>query len=127
VPVAAFAVFLGAFALAGIPPLPCFWSKLYVLVGALQAPGALGPIVLVLVLVESLVAFAWFLWVGQKVFFGKAMEGTVAARSESAHPEARRSEAVGVDPPKSMDWVLIGMMILTVGIPIAGIPIVNAL
>ena len=107
-PIAAVAFFVGAFGLTGIPPLACFWSKMYVLAGALQVPGAFGPLVLVLVLIESLITFAWFLWVGQRVFFGKPSAGAAPV-------------------PASMNWVLIAMILATVLIPLAGVPIVSHL
>ena len=124
-PVAAVAFFLGTFALTGIPPLACFWSKLYVLTGALQLRGAFGPIALILVLVESLVSFGWFLWVGQKVFFGKLRQG-MGARMRSERQEEAAAEG-DTGPPASMDWVLVGMIVLTVLAPVAGIPIVQRL
>lgn len=107
-PIAAMAFFVGAFALTGMPPLACFWSKMYMLIGALQVPGALGPIALVLVLVESLITFGWFLWVGQKVFFGKPGAETASV-------------------PMTMNWVLIAMIALTILAPIVGIPLVQAI
>lgn len=128
-PIAAVAFFTGAFALTGIPPLACFWSKMYVLVGALQVPGAFGPIALVLILVESLVAFGWFLWVGQKVFFGKpAAVVERAATAEAASEDVGAKASAGAtDPPPSMDWVLVAMIALTLVIPLVGIPIVSGL
>jgi hydrogenase-4 component D len=121
-PIAAVSFFLGTFALTGIPPLACFWSKLYILTGALQLRGAFGPIVLILVLVESLVSFGWFLWVGQKVFFGKPKQGVRAQK------RAEEEKAAGArDCPASMNWVLVGMIVLTLLAPIAGLPMVQRL
>jgi hydrogenase-4 component D len=119
-PLVAFGFFFGAFALTGIPPLACFWSKIYVLTGALQVKSAFGPTALVLVLVESLISFGWFLWIGQKVFFGKVKQDFRASmRNEGGEP--------GNAPhlPASMQWVLIGMIVLTLLVPIAGIPLVG--
>jgi len=116
-PIAAVAFFVGAFALTGVPPLACFWSKIYVLAGALQVPGAFGPIALILVLVESLVTFGWFLWVGQKVFFGKAKGASAKAQPLEA--------ARALDPPRTMNWVLIALIIACFAAPIAGIPLVQ--
>ena len=75
-------------------------------------------------LVESLIAFAWFLWVGQKVFFGKPIE------NES--PGIRRGsegDAVVCDLgcPAGMKWVLVGLIAATILVPLAGIPIVAKL
>lgn len=122
-PVTAFGFFIGAFALTGVPPLACFWSKVYVLLGALQVKGAIGPIALVLVLTESLVTFAWFLWVGQRVFFGKPSQ---LPRRESHRTSRAQAETVtALDPPASMEWILVALMILCVLAPIAGIPLVQ--
>ncbi|MGC8861837.1 MAG: hydrogenase 4 subunit D [Armatimonadota bacterium] len=126
-PLAAFSFFFGAFALTGIPPIACFWSKMYILVGALQVRSVLGPIALVLVLVESLISFGWFLWVGQQVFFGKPKrEPGSRSRDENASTE-QDSSAQGVvsGPPASMQWMLVAVILLTLAAPIAGIPIVR--
>ena len=124
-PIAAVAFFVGAFALTGIPPLACFWSKIYVLLGALQVPGAFGPIALILILIESLVSFAWFLWVGQKVFFGKVQQTVPKAAEKAQKPEPALAGAL--DPPPSMDWILVVLIIACFLAPIAGIPIVQAI
>ncbi|MDH7602716.1 MAG: hydrogenase 4 subunit D [Armatimonadota bacterium] len=105
IPTAAVAFFVGAFALTGVPPLPCFWSKLYMLSGALQLKGAFGPVILVLVLIESLVTFAWFLYIGQKIFYGRA-------------PETDSCKV-----PLCMNAILIALILATILVPIAGIPI----
>lgn len=127
-PIAALGFFIGAFALTGVPPLACFWSKMYVLAGAMQIRGAFGPLVLVLVLVETLITFGWFLWVGQKVFLGKT-KGMARARGlAEQHAAAEQAlEPAAVDPPPSMDWVLVGMIVLTVLVPIAGVPLVQSI
>lgn len=121
-PLAAWAFFIGAFALTGIPPLSCFWSKIYVLIGAMQVRGAFGPTVVILLLTESLITFAWFLWVGQKVFFGKT-KGAIGARVE----EMVALERSGAGLPHTMKWVLILLMIACFLSPIAGIPLVYRL
>ncbi|MGQ9455578.1 MAG: hydrogenase 4 subunit D [Armatimonadota bacterium] len=104
-PVAAAAFFVGAFALTGVPPLPCFWSKLYLLSGALQLGGGFGLTALILVLIESLATFGWFLYVGQKVFFGRSADDNTSS------------------VPISMNAVLIGLITVTILVPLAGIPI----
>ena len=128
-PLAAVAFFVGAFALTGIPPLACFWSKVYMLMGALQVPGILGPIALILILTESLISFAWFLWVGQKIFFGKPKQIVPAKeRSEAEGADERGPEAAGLArTPRSMDWILVILIIACVAAPIVGIPLVQAL
>ena len=48
--------------------------------------------------------------------------------TEKAEQVNTAREAVGVpDPPASMDWVLVAMVVLTILAPIAGIPIVQSL
>jgi NADH:ubiquinone oxidoreductase subunit 5 (subunit L)/multisubunit Na+/H+ antiporter MnhA subunit len=96
-------------AVAGIPPFACFWSKFMIVAGALQVPGGLGVGIMVLVLVESLVAFGWMLHVGQKVFFG---EQTELARVNS-------------DPPFAMSAALVLHMIGCLVVPLFGIPLVR--
>lgn len=125
-PIAAVAFFVGAFALTGVPPLACFWSKIYVLAGALEVRGAFGPLALILVLVESLITFAWFLWVGQRVFFGKPTSQSASLKRASLETaEECEAEVVGVaDPPLTMQWMLIAMIALTLLAPIAGLPII---
>ena len=79
------------------------------LAGALRIPGAIGPILLVLLLGETLVAFAWMLYIGQRVFFG--------APSAAAQ--------VNSDPPLTMRMTLVALMIGSVIAPVIGIPLVE--
>jgi len=125
-PIAAVAFFFGAFALTGIPPFACFWSKLYILGGALQISGPFGPVALILVVIESLVSFGWFLWVGQRVFFGKpeepfAQTGVDLSKMDGCAPAC----AGALDPPRILGWVLIAMILLTLLAPVVGIPLVS--
>jgi hydrogenase-4 component D len=110
-PLTATAYFVGLLAVTGIPPFACFWSKFMILAGALQMEGLLGPGVLILVLGESLVAFGWMLFVGQKVFLG--------ARS----PEAQTHS----DPPLAMKGALVLLMLGCLLAPLAGIPLIRLL
>lgn len=119
-PVAALSFFVGAFAISGIPPLACFWSKLYILAGSLEVPGAFGPIALILVVLESLITFGWFLWVGQKIFFGEKHESLV----ELSHNGDGEGKADGLKVPFIMKWVMLALVVLTILIPIVGIPLV---
>ena len=108
-PLTATAYFVGVLSVTGIPPFACFWSKFMILAGALQIEGAMGPTILVLVLVESLVAFGWMLHVGQRVFFGVQTE---LARVHS-------------DPPPAMSAALVVLMLACLLAPLAGIPLVR--
>ena len=119
-PVASFAFFVGALALTGVPPMACFWSKVYMIKGALEVHGAFGPVALVLIVVESLISFAWFLWIGQRVFFGELKHGVSA-------PAAAGQGTGGSGCPQCMNWVLIVLIIACFAAPIAGIPLVQAI
>jgi hydrogenase-4 component D len=110
-PLTAAAFFTGVLAVAGLPPFACFWSKFMILSGAMELRGPVGPVVLVLVLVESLLAFAWMLHVGQKVFLGVP---TPAA-------------AVHSDPPAAMSVVLVVLMIGCLLVPAVAMPLVLGL
>ena len=110
-PLTAAAFFVGLLAVTGIPPFACFWSKFLILAGAMEIQGPLGPAIMVLLLSESLVAFGWMLYVGQKVFLG--------IRTEAA--------LVNSDPPLAMRGALVLLMIGCLLAPLAGIPLVRLL
>jgi hydrogenase-4 component D len=106
-PLEATAFVVGALAVTGVPPFSTFWSKLLIFSGALQTPG--GAILLVLLATESVISFAWFLWVGQRIFLGV--------------PSPAASGAA--DPPLAMSLALIIGIILCVVAPVFGLPLVN--
>jgi hydrogenase-4 component D len=108
-PLTATAYFVGVFAVTGIPPFACFWSKVMILEGALEIGGLLGAGILAFVLAESLIAFGWMLRVGFKVFFG--------VQTELAK--------VNSDPPPAMSATLVILMIAALAIPAVGIPLVR--
>ena len=108
-PLTAAAYFVGVLAVTGIPPFSCFWSKFMILAGALQLGGITGPLVMVLVLGESLVAFGWMLYVGQRVFFGAPTQLSLG----------------GKDPPLTMSISLVLLMIGCLLVPLVGIPLVR--
>lgn len=85
-PLAGMAFFVGAFTVTGVPPFAGFWSKFYLVSGAIQL-GGWGILVGALMVVESLIAFGWFLWVGQKVFLGEPSPAVVAIGSRSVPME----------------------------------------
>jgi NADH:ubiquinone oxidoreductase subunit 5 (subunit L)/multisubunit Na+/H+ antiporter MnhA subunit len=58
---------------------------------------------------EVIVAFAWFLRVGQKVFFGEVSAAAAPAK----------------DPPFAMSAVLVILMVFCVLAPFIGLPIVH--
>jgi len=108
-PLTALAFFIGVAAVTGIPPFACFWSKLAILAGAVAMPGAVGAVVVVLVLVESLISFAWLVHVGQRVFLG---ELSAAAQERS-------------DPPPAMSATLVVLMIGCLAAPAIGIALLG--
>jgi hydrogenase-4 component D len=108
-PLTATAFFIGLLSATGVPPLACFWSKLMILSGAMRLAGPIGPLVLVLILGETLISFGWMLYVGQKIFLG--------------------IPAVAVQVPRSVPWAmnatLIVLMVGCVAAPFVGMPLVR--
>lgn len=82
-PLVATGFFVGAFTVTGVPPLAGFWSKWMLIGGALQM-GGLGVWLAALMVLESLIAFGWFLWVGQRVFCGRLSPMAAQIGSHSA-------------------------------------------
>jgi hydrogenase-4 component D len=107
-PLTATAFFIGVLSVTGIPPFACFWSKFMILQGAMSLPGALGPIVLIVLLGETLIAFTWMLYIAQRIFFGVAS------------PLAQ----VNSDPPFAMSATLVILILGCVFAPLVGIPLV---
>ena len=103
---------IGLFAVTGVPPLSCFWSKFMMFTGAFEIGGIAGPFMGVLVILESLAAFAWYLLVGHRVFFGKVSE--------------KASVAIK-DPPAAMTVPLVILMALCFLAPLLGWPFVQYL
>jgi len=108
-PLTATAFFVGLLSVAGVPPLACFWSKLMILAGAIQLKGPAGPVILTLVLCETLISFGWMLYVAQKVFLGKT----------------RAPAQVQGDPPLALRLTLVALMIGCLTVPLVGIPLVQ--
>ena len=108
-PIPAMGFLIGALTVTGVPPFAGFWSKLLIVTGAVSL-GGVGIAVGALIVLESLVAFAWLLWVGQKVFLGAP------------------SPAVAGMGPRSigMDLSLVILMVLCVGIVLVGMPLAAA-
>lgn len=108
-PLTATAFFIGLLSATGVPPLACFWSKLMILSGAMQLTGRIGPLILVLILCETLISFGWMLYVGQKIFFGAPMATT----------------RVPSQVPWAMNATLVILMIGCVAAPYMGLPLVR--
>jgi hydrogenase-4 component D len=108
-PLTATAFFVGVLSVTGIPPFACFWSKFMILEGAMRLPGPLGPLLLIVLLGETLISFAWMLYIAQRVFFGVTS------------PVAQ----VNSDPPFAMSATLIILIIGCVVAPMVGLPLVR--
>ena len=111
-PLTAVAFFIGVFSLTGIPPFSGFFSKFFIFTGSLSVGGGAGILFAVLVIIESLICFGWFFWIGHKVFFGKPM---------ALNPQ----DNVVKDPPFAMSAALVALMILCLITPWVAILIVN--
>ncbi len=85
-PLTATAFFIGLLSVTGVPPFGCFWSKFMILSGAMRLAGPMGPLILILILCETLISFGWMLYVAQKDFLGAAAgAGSGPERSALAH------------------------------------------
>jgi hydrogenase-4 component D len=81
-PVVSVCFFIGLLAVTGIPPFSCFWSKLLLIIGILELKGIALWLIAVPFFLEIVLAFFWFLRVGQKVLFGEPSEMVIAAERE---------------------------------------------
>jgi NADH:ubiquinone oxidoreductase subunit 5 (subunit L)/multisubunit Na+/H+ antiporter MnhA subunit len=108
-PLIAIAFGLGVLSVTGIPPFACFWSKFYILVGAYEIKSYLGVILTILVLVESIGSFYWFLKIYQKVFLGKA------------------TEMVSLKVPAAFQWTLLILMVFALAAPFIGLSLLAGL
>ncbi len=72
-----------------------------IVAGAMQLAGVIGPAVVALVLVESLISFAWLLHVAQKVFLGETHAGGVRQQRPAAGDERRARRPDGGLPGRA--------------------------
>jgi len=108
-PLTATAFFVGILSVAGVPPLGCFWSKFMILAGAIHLGGAAGPVLLTLVLCETLISFGWMLYIAQKVFLGPQM-APIPVQS---------------DPPWAFRVTLVALMFGCLTAPFVGLRLVE--
>lgn len=108
-PVTSLAFIVGALAISGVPPFGVFWSKFLIIAGAFQLGNAWGVTMGVLVLLESVAGFAWFLVVVHRVFFGPCSPAVEDAQ----------------DPPLVMLIPLLVLIILSVVTPYFTLPLIN--
>jgi hydrogenase-4 component D len=111
-PLVSAAFIVGLFAVTGVPPLSCFWSKFMMFTGAFEVGGIAGPTLGVLAILESVTAFAWYLFIGHRVFFGEVSEKAAVATA---------------DPPITINATLIVLMVLSFLAPLIGYPFVQHL
>jgi hydrogenase-4 component D len=108
-PVPAIGFLIGALTVTGVPPFAAFWSKFALIAGAVGLGGT-GLAIGVLLLIESVVAFAWFLWVGHRVFLGT--------------PSAAAMRAAPIPPV--MNAVLVFLIVLCLAVPVFALPLASA-
>ncbi|MEN2994756.1 MAG: hydrogenase 4 subunit D [Thermodesulfovibrio sp.] len=102
----------GMFAIIGVPPFSGFWSKFMILTGAFELKNLTTNIFGLIAIVESILAFCWYIFVGHKVFFGEASEKVLNANDKI---------------PLSMKISLISLLILNILAPVVGYPFIKAL
>lgn len=110
-PITSIAFIIGALAISGIPPFNMFWSKLFIISGAMQIGPGWGWLAGSLALLESVIGFALFLVVIHKVFFGHCSE------------KAQQAE----DPPLTMLIPLLLLMVCSVLSPYFSLPLIELL
>ncbi|MGC8843626.1 MAG: hydrogenase 4 subunit D, partial [bacterium] len=108
-PVVAETFTIGTLAIAGVPPFACFFSKFYIILGAISLHNWLGTSAAVFTILESTVSLAWFIMVTHRIFMGEEKE-----------------PAKEVDPvPFYINALLLLLVIFTVIAPLLGLYIVK--
>lgn len=110
-PVTAVSFFIGLLAVTGIPPFSCFWSKLALVLGILQLEGPALWLISVPFYLEVVIAFLWFLKVGQRVLFGAPSEAVLHVQPDR---DAKGTAFVNV--------VLLTLVLLTLVMPLVVYP-----
>ena len=115
-PITAACFFVGVLAVTGIPPFSCFWSKLTLVVGIMQLKGAAMPLIAVPYYLEVVLAFYWFLKVGQRMLFGEPSPAVLAIAPDGA-----------VAGTALANGVLVALAALTVFMPLIVYPFIRSL
>jgi hydrogenase-4 component D len=110
-PIAAVSFFIGLLAVTGIPPFSCFWSKLALVIGILQLKGPALWLISVPFYLEVVIAFLWYLKVGQRVLFGSPSETVLAAQPDGV-----------VKGTAFINAILLTLVILTLFMPLIVYP-----
>ncbi|MCI0511801.1 hydrogenase 4 subunit D [candidate division KSB1 bacterium] len=108
-PLVSITFLVGMLSLLGVPPFAGFWSKFFLLIGVVELGGVAGWLLLIPFLLEIIVAFAWFLRVGHKVFFGEVSDPVQHA----------------VDPPLPITFSLVTLAILCIIVPFIALKLVH--
>lgn len=108
-PVVAETFTIGTLAIAGVPPFACFFSKFYIVLGAISLHNWLGTLAAVFTVLESAVSLAWFIMITHRIFMGK-----------------ERLSLQGADPiPLYINPILLLLALSTIAAPLLGLHIVK--
>lgn len=102
----------GMFAIVGVPPFSGFWSKFMIFTGAFEVSNPIGIIFGSLAVLESVLSFCWYIFVGHRVFFGEASEKVLSVQNKL---------------PLSMSLSLFCLLLLSLLSPLIGYPFVKAI
>lgn len=95
----------GMFSIIGVPPFSGFWSKFMIFSGAFDLKNTYFYVFGALAIVESLLSFCWYVFVGHRVFFGSLSEKVLEAEDKI---------------PFSMKFSLVFLLILSLLSPFIG-------
>lgn len=62
---------IGVLAVGGMPPFACFFSKFYIVLGAISLHNWLGTISAVFVVLESTISLTWLIMITHRIFLGE--------------------------------------------------------
>lgn len=103
---------VGMFAIVGVPPFSGFWSKFMILTGAFELKTLYTNILGSFAILESILSFCWYIFVGHSVFFGKPSEKILMVNSNI---------------PNSIKFSLIFLLFLSILSPLVGYPFVKSI
>lgn len=73
-PVVSLTFTVGVLAVGGMPPFACFFSKFYIVLGAISLHNWLGTLAAIITVLESTISLTWFLMITQKISLGGSEE-----------------------------------------------------